>query len=336
MNNPALRTGLLILLGVVAIVLYASVFVVHQTQYALVLRFGAVRAAISEPGLKFKLPLIDSVTYFDKRVLDLDLPVQTLLSADRQNFEVDAFTRYRITDPLRFFQAVGNVTLANQRLTSFTNSAMRNVLASASRDAIVRTDRPELMNRIQEDVNRQAQSLGIELLDLRLTRVDLPAANSQAVFQRMRTEREREAADLRANGQQLAQTIRARAEREATVIRAEANRQSEELRGTGDAEKNRILAEAFSRDPDFFAFYRSMQAYEAGLRPGETRLVLSPNSEFFRYFNSAVGRNGTGAQAGEARPPATGSTAPPPAAPPAPGAPAALAPQATPTLAPTQ
>ena len=199
-------------------------FVVQQTQYALVLRFGAVRAAISEPGLHFKLPLVDNVIYFDKRVLDLDLPVQTLLSADRQNLEVDAFTRYRITDPLRFFQAANNITLANQRLASFTNSAMRNVLASASRDAIVRTDRARLMNRIQEDVNRQAQSLGIELIDLRLTRVDLPAANSQAVYQRMRTEREREAADLRANGQQQAQTIRARAEREATVIRAEANR----------------------------------------------------------------------------------------------------------------
>jgi membrane protease subunit HflC len=315
MNNPALRTGLLVLLGVLLIVLYASVFVVQQTQYALVLRFGAVRAAISEPGLKFKLPLVDNVTYFDKRVLDLDLPVQTLLSADRQNLEVDAFTRYRITDPLRFFQAANNVTLANQRLASFTNSAMRNVLASASRDAIVRTERARLMNRIQEDVNRQAQSLGIELIDLRLTRVDLPAANSQAVYQRMRTEREREAADLRANGQQQAQTIRARAEREATVIRAEANRTSEELRGTGDAEKNRILAEAFGRDPDFFAFYRSMQAYEAGLRPGDTRLVLSPTSEFFRYFNNAGVRNGPGDPTGSTRLP------PPPPGPSAPAAP---------------
>jgi membrane protease subunit HflC len=171
------------------------------------------------------------------------------------------------------------------------------------------------MNRIQEDVNRQAQSLGIELIDLRLTRVDLPAANSQAVYQRMRTEREREAADLRANGQQQAQTIRARAEREATVIRAEANRTSEELRGQGDAEKNRILAEAFGRDPDFFAFYRSMQAYEAGLRPADTRLVLSPTSDFFRYFNSSGGRNSPGDPTGSTR------LSPPPPAPSAPAAP---------------
>jgi len=231
-------------------------------------------------------------------VLDLDLPVQTILSADRQNLEVDAFTRYRITDPLKFYQAANNIALANQRLTSFTNSVMRNVLASASRDAIVRTDRTALMQRIQEDVNRQAQSLGIEMIDVRLTRVDLPAANSQAVYQRMRTEREREAADLRANGQQRAQGIRARAERESTVIRAEANRQAEELRGQGDADKNRILADVFGRDPDFFAFYRSMQAYEVGLKSGDTRLVLSPNSDFFRFFNDPAGRrNGGGAPA---------------------------------------
>jgi membrane protease subunit HflC len=230
------------------------------------------------------------VTYFEKRVLDLDLPVQTVLSADRQNLEVDAFTRYRISDPLRFYQAVGNVELARQRLQSFTNSAMRNVLANASRDAIVRTERGALMNRIQEDVNRQARSLGIEMIDVRLTRVDLPNANSQAVYQRMRTEREREAADLRANGQQRAQTIRAQAEREATVIRAEANRKAEELRGQGDADRNRILAEAFGQDPEFFTFYRSMQAYEAGLKGTGTRLVLSPDSEFFRYFNGSTRR----------------------------------------------
>ncbi len=290
MNNSALRTGILILLVLAAVVLYSSVFIVQQTQYALVLRFGAVQSAISEPGLKFKLPLVDNVTYFEKRVLDLDLPVQTVLSADRQNLEVDAFTRYRISDPLRFYQAVGDIERARQRLSSFTNSAMRNVLANASRDAIVRTERAALMNRIQEDVNRQAQSLGIEMVDVRLTRVDLPNANSQAVYKRMITEREREAADLRANGNQQAQIIRARAEREATIIRAEANRKAEELRGQGDADRNRILADAFGQDPEFFTFYRSMQAYETGLKGTGTRLVLSPDSEFFRYFNGSTGR----------------------------------------------
>ena len=172
---------------------------------------------------------------------------------------------------------------------------MRNVLANASRDAIVRTERSTLMNRIQDDVNRQAGSLGIEMIDVRLTRVDLPAANSQAVYQRMRTEREREAADIRANGQQQAQTIRARAEREATIIRAEANQRAEELRGQGDADRNRILAEAFGQDPEFFSFYRSMQAYETGLKASDTRLVLSPDSDFFRYFNDPTGQRGRGA-----------------------------------------
>jgi modulator of FtsH protease HflC len=310
MRNQALRTGVLLLLAVAAIAVFAAMFTVHQTQQALVLRFGAVRKVLTEPGLYFKVPLIENVHYVDKRVLDLDLPVQTILSTDRQNLEVDAFARYRITDPLRFYQSVNNVQNANARLSSFVNSALRNVLAGATTMDIIRTRRGELMNSIQESVNRQSRDLGIEIVDLRLTRVDLPAANSQAVFQRMQTERQREAADIRATGQQEAQGIRARAEREATVIVADATRQADQLRGQGDAEKNRILAEAFGRDPDFFAFYRSMQAYENGLRQNDTRMVLSPNSNFFRYFNDPSGRM-----------PAGTSGAPAPAAS-APGAPA--------------
>ncbi|MFL5183149.1 MAG: protease modulator HflC [Microvirga sp.] len=297
--NSIIRTGVVVLLVVAAILFYASTFVVSQTQQALVLQFGRVRAVANEtgknaPGLYFKWPFIENVVTLEKRVLDLDLPVQTILSADRQNLEVDAFARYRISNPLQFFQTVGAVPVANQRLGSFVNSSMRNVLANASRDAIVRTERAHLMNRIQEDVNRQAQNLGVEIIDLRLTRVDLPASNSQAVYQRMQTERQREAADLRANGQQQAATIRARAERDATVIVAEATRQAEQARGQGDADKNRILADAFGRDADFFAFFRSMQAYETGLRHSDTRMVLSPTSEFFRYFNDPSGKGGFG------------------------------------------
>ncbi|MBK3400723.1 MULTISPECIES: protease modulator HflC [Methylobacterium] len=295
MNGNALRTGLVVLGALVLVVIYASAFTVGQTQQALVLQFGRVRTVLNQagtdkPGLYFKVPFLESVTMFEKRLLDLDLPVQTVLSADRQNLEVDAFARYKIIDPLRFYQAVNNIQVANQRLGSFTNAAMRNVLASASRDAIVRTQREALMNRIQEEVNRQAKNLGIEIVDLRLTRVDLPAANSQAVYQRMRTEREREAADLRANGAQVAATIKARADRDVTVLLAEANQKADQLRGQGEADRNRILAEAFGQDPDFFAFYRSMQAYEKGLTGPDTRLVISPGSEFFRYFNDPQGR----------------------------------------------
>ena len=246
-------------------------------------------------------------------MLDLDLPVQTLLTADRQNLEVDAFARYRIFDPLRFYQSVGNVPLANQRLASFTNSALRNVLARSSRDDIVRIDRPKLMNVIQEDVNKQATSLGVEIVDLRMTRVDLPASNSQAVYRRMTSERNREAADIRANGDQVAAAIKAKADRDVTVILAEAYQKAEQMRGEGDAEKNRILADAYSKDEDFFSFYRSMQAYEQGLKSQDTRLVISPHSDFFRYFSSPLGRSGTAAPPQGGKPQAdpsavTGST----------------------------
>ncbi|TNC13713.1 protease modulator HflC [Methylobacterium terricola] len=310
MNSNALRTGLVVLGVLVLVVIYASAFTVGQTQQALVLQFGRVRTVLNQagtdkPGLYFKVPFLESVVLFEKRLLDLDLPVQTVLSADRQNLEVDAFARYKISDPLRFYQAVNNIQVANQRLSSFTNAAMRNVLASASRDAIVRTQREGLMNRIQEEVNRQAKNLGIEIIDLRLTRVDLPAANSQAVYQRMRTEREREAADLRANGNQVAATIKAKADRDVTVLLAEANQKADQLRGQGEADRNRILADAFGQDPDFFAFYRSMQAYEKGLSGSDTRLVISPGSEFFRYFNDPQGRARPAATAGSAAP-ATG------------------------------
>lgn len=293
MNNPVVRTGILIVLGLAAIVLYASLFTVYQTQQAVVLRFGAVRQVITDPGLYMKAPFIDVVLPVEKRVLDLDIPAQTVLSSDRQNLEVDAFARYRINDALRFYQAVNNVQNANARLQSFVNAAMRNTLANASFPEIIRTNRVELMQRIAETVNRQANDLGMEVIDVRLTRVDLPPANSEAVFRRMQTERQREAADLRAQGAQRAQAIRARADRDVVVLLAEATRTSEELRGAGDADRNRILADAFGRDPDFFAFYRSMQAYEVALRStpeASTRLVLSPDADFFRYFGSAAGR----------------------------------------------
>jgi membrane protease subunit HflC len=316
MNNPALRTGLMVVAAAIAVGLYASVFTVGQMQQALVLQLGRVRDVLNpvgqnKPGLYFKVPFADSVVLFDKRVLDLDLPVQPLLTADRQNLEVDAFARYRIVDPLKFYQSVGTVAQANQRLASFTNSALRNVLARSSRDALVRTDRAKLMNEIQDSVNREAKGLGVEIVDLRMTRVDLPAKNSQAVYDRMTSERKKEATDIRANGDQAATLIRAKADRDVTVILAEANQKAEELRGAGEADKNRILAEAFGRDADFFAFYRSMQAYESALKGQDTKLVVSPNSDFFRYFSDPQGRKPDAAKGeaakGEASPGTTGT-----------------------------
>jgi membrane protease subunit HflC len=195
-----------------------------------------------------------------------------------------------VTDPLRFYQSVNNVAGANLRLASIVNSAVRTVLADASFASVVRTERSQLMNKIRDDVNRQAGGLGIQVVDVRLRRVDLPDPNSQAVFQRMQTERQREAADIRAQGSEISQSIKAKADRDATVIRADATRRSDEIRGAGDAEKNRVLAEAFQKDPDFFAFYRAMQAYDNGLKATGTRFILGPQSEFFRYFDNSKGQ----------------------------------------------
>lgn len=280
-----------IALAVIALIVLNAAFIVPQTSSALVFQFGRVsRPPITAPGLYFKIPFMETVTFIDNRVLDNDLRPQEVLASDQKNLVVDAFTRYRITDPLRFFQSVNNVRGANLTLERIINARVRSVLAGASTTQIIHTDRARLMDRIQDEVNRETQALGITVVDVRLSRVELPRETSQAVFQRMKTDREREAAELRAQGAQAAQTIRARADRDVQIIIGEANRKSEEFRGEGDAQKNRIFAEAFGRDPDFFRFYRSMQAYEAGLRQGDTRLILSPNSDFFRYFNDPQGR----------------------------------------------
>ena len=230
MNSP-LKLVSMIVLGAIALVAIMSAFVVQQTQQALVLRFGAINRVITDPGLKFKMPFIDTVIILDNRVLDLDLPAQEVLASDQNRLSVDAFARYRITNPLLFFQTVNNINGANAQLSRIANSSIRNTLADATYSAIVRTDRAALMNRIQDDVNRQARAFGIEIVDVRLTRVDLPAANSQAVFQRMQTERQREAADLRANGSQTSQEIRARADRDVQVLLGEAGRKADETRG---------------------------------------------------------------------------------------------------------
>ncbi len=300
MSNILKPVGVVVaILAVLA--LYAGAFTVGQTQEALVLQLGRVRAVIKQPGLHFKIPFIENVVYIDRRVLDLDLPVQEVIAADQKRLVVDTFTRYRVVNPLLFYQTVRTIPGANQRLTPIVNATTRSVLAEATFTAIVKDERDRLMKRIRTEVNRQAASLGIEVVDVRLRRVDLPEQNSEAVFQRMKTEREREAADIRAQGSQIAQGIRANADRAVTVLLAEANRKSEELRGQGDADRNRILAGAYSKDPSFFSFFRSMQAYEGSLKGSDTRMVLSPDSEFFRYFHNpaaaAPGQPQTGAPA---------------------------------------
>lgn len=289
MRNPVLG-GVLAVLGVAALVLiYSAAFIVHQTQQALVLRLGEPLAPVTTPGLHWKMPFIDSVVYLDNRILDLENPSQEVIASDQKRLVVDAFARYRITNPLRFYQSVGTVQSANYRLSTVLNSALRRVLGENAFTAVVRDQRENLMRQISEQVNREAANFGITVVDVRIRRADLPEANSQAVFQRMQTERQREAAEIRAQGNEAAQRLRARADREAAIVLAEANSKGEQLRGEGDAERNRIFADAFGRDPDFFSFYRSMQAYESSLKASDTRMLLSPDSSFFRYFQDPAG-----------------------------------------------
>ncbi len=283
---------LAVLVALAAVAGYSSVFFVHQTQQALVLRLGEPIRIVSEAGLQFKAPMVDAVVYIDKRILDLENSSQELIASDQKRLVVDAFARYKIIEPLKFYQSVGTIDGANSRLATVLNSSLRRVLGEASLIQVVRDERAVLMGRIREQANREAGNFGITVIDVRIRRADLPEVNSQAVFQRMQTERQREAAEIRAGGAQLAQTIRARADRDVTVLIADATSTGEKVRGEGDGERNRIFADAFNRDVDFFGFYRSMQAYEAGLKHNDTRLLLAPDSDFFRYFNNSAGRTG--------------------------------------------
>jgi modulator of FtsH protease HflC len=304
-----LAGGILAALVVVAlIVAYSTLFTVYQTRQALVVRLGQPVRVVTEPGLNYKVPLIDSVISIDKRILDLENPAQEVIASDQKRLVVDAFARYRIKDALKFYQSVGNIEGANSRLSTLLNSALRRVLGEATLTQVVRDQREQLMGRVLEQLDADAQAFGISVIDVRIRRADLPEQNSQAVYQRMQTERQREAQEFRSMGTQRAQEIRARADREVTVLLAEAQSKGEQTRGEGDGERNRIYAEAFGRDPEFFSFYRSMQAYEAGLRANDTRMVLKPDSDFFRYFADPSGKNRNGsAQEGSAPAPGTPS-----------------------------
>ncbi|MEM8878580.1 MAG: protease modulator HflC [Pseudomonadota bacterium] len=289
--------GVLILIAVAIVTAYFTLFTVYQTQQALVLQFGQTKRIISEPGLHWKIPFIQNVVMLDKRILALDSPAQEVIASDQKRLVVDAFARYRINDPLRFFQSVGTIGVANSRLATILNSSVRRVLGEASFEAVVRDDRPELMQQILGQLGVEAATFGIQVVDVRIRRADLPEANSQAIYSRMQTARQQEAAEIRAEGEEAARRIRSRADRDVTVLVAQANQESEQIRGQGDAQRANIFAQAFNQDPDFFQFYRSMQAYAAGLASDDTRLVLSPNSDFFRFFRDPTGAGPAGGAA---------------------------------------
>jgi membrane protease subunit HflC len=290
-----------VLLLLAVVVAYSTFFTVYQTKQALVVRLGQPVRVITDPGLNAKVPFIDSVIYIDKRILNIESPAQEVIASSQdkgdanlaqagERLVVDAFARYRITDPLKFYQTVGPDGASSQ-LAILLNSALRRVLGAATLADAVRNKREELMAQMRDQLDRDAQPFGIHIVDVRIRRVDLPEQNSQAVYQRMQTERQREAAEFRAQGSQKAQAIRAKADRDVTVLLAEATSQAEQIRGQGDGERNRIFAEAYGQDPDFFAFYRSMQAYEKAMQHSDTHLVLRPDSDFFRYFGDSSGKS---------------------------------------------
>jgi modulator of FtsH protease HflC len=310
MRNSLFGVIAAVILLVVVIVAYSTFFTVYQTRQALVVRLGQPVRVVTEPGLNVKVPFIDAVIYIDKRILAVESPAQEVIASSQDNsvpgageagerLVVDAFARYRIADPLKFYQTVGPDGASSQ-LSILLNSALRRVLGAATLADAVRNRREELMGQMRDQLDRDAQPFGIHVVDVRIRRVDLPEQNSQAVFQRMQTERQREAAEFRAQGSQKSQEIKAKADRDVTVLIAEANQQSETVRGQGDAERNGIFADAYTRDPDFFGFYRSMQAYERSMQKGDTNLVLRPNSDFFRYFGDPSGKVPAGAASGPA------------------------------------
>jgi membrane protease subunit HflC len=273
----------------VALLAYFAFFIVHQNEQALVLEFGKPKRVIEQAGLHWKIPVVETVEYFDKRILDLDMAPQEVPASDQKLLLVDAFARYRINNPLRFYQAVTSEYYVPQRFGPIVQSTLRRVLGSASFIDIVRNRREDLMKTIAAEVNKQGQEFGIEVVDVRIKRADLPEKNLQSVYDRMKADRFKEAEELRAEGRAAANKIQADADRDSITIRAEARRRADQMRGEGDAERNKIFAEVFNRDPAFFSFYRSMQAYEQGIKAGDTRMVLSPDSEFFRFFTNPSG-----------------------------------------------
>ena len=279
-----LNRFLLPIIIAVGIVIYLSLFVVKEINQAIVLQFGDPKKVIVKPGLQFKIPFIQNVVFLDRRILNLDAPPEEVIASDQKRLIVDAYARFKIVDPLKFYISVGDERVARSRLSTIINSRIRSVLGKQSLATLLSEDRTKQMAIIQDGVNTEAENFGIEIIDVRIKRADLPQANSEAIYKRMQTEREREAKEFRAKGAEMAVTITSTADKEVTVILANAKKQSEIMKGEGDGTRNKIFANAFGKDPEFFAFYRAMQAYEKALIGGDTSLILSPDSDFFKFF----------------------------------------------------
>ena len=277
---------LLPILALAGFTIYLSLFTVKEINQAIVLQFGDPKKVLSEPGLQVKIPFIQNVVYLDRRILSLDPAPEEVIASDQKRLIVDAYARFRIVDPLKFYISVGDERVARSRLATIINSRIRSVLGKQSLATLLSEDRTKQMAIIQEGVNAEAEKFGITIIDVRIKRADLPQANSEAIYKRMQTEREREAKEFRAKGAEMAVTITSTADKEVTVLLANAKKQSEIMKGEGDGQRNKIFAEAFGKDPNFFSFYRAMQAYEKALIGGDTSLILSPDSDFFKFFGN--------------------------------------------------
>jgi membrane protease subunit HflC len=284
MKLPKLLIPAIIL---IVVIVFQSAFVVKEINQAIVLQFGNPKKIITEAGLKFKLPFIQNVVFIDKRILNLDNAPEEVIAADQKRLIVDAFARFQIVDPLKFYISVGNERVARSRLSTIINSRIRGVLGTQELSTLLSKERSKQMAIIQNDVNQEAKSFGIEIIDVRIKRADLPQANSEAIYKRMQTERQREAKEFRAEGAEIAAKITSTADKDVTVLLANANKQSQIFKGEGDGQRNKIFAEAYGKDPEFFGFYRAMQAYETALIGGDTSLILSPDSDFFKFFGKA-------------------------------------------------
>jgi membrane protease subunit HflC len=275
------------LIFAIGLVVYLSLFTVKEINQAIVLQFGDPKKIITTAGLQFKIPFIQNVVFLDRRILSLDPPPAEVIASDQKRLIVDAYARFKIIDPLKFYISVGDERVARSRLATIINSRIRSVLGKQSLATLLSEERSVQMSIIQEGVNVEAEKFGITIIDVRIKRADLPQANSEAIYKRMQTEREREAKEFRARGAEMAVTITSTADRKVTVILANAQKQSEIMKGEGDGIRNKIFADAFGQDPEFFSFYRAMQAYETALIGGDTTLILSPDSDFFKFFGNA-------------------------------------------------
>ena len=276
----------LIIIGLIAFVGYLSIFTVFEIKNAIVLQFGDPKRVIMEPGLNFKVPFVQNVVFIDNRILDIDAPPAEVIASDQKRLIVDAYVKFKIIDVLDFYKTLGNENVARSRISAIVNSRIRSVLGERPLAAVLSEDRANLMKEITALVETEVNDFGISIVDVRIKRADLPEANSEAIFRRMQTEREREAKEFRAQGAEIAQRIRSTADKDVTIIKSQAEKKSNIIRGEGDGEANRVFAEAFDTDPEFFAFYRSMQAYGKAFNAGETSMILSPDSEFFKFFGN--------------------------------------------------